>query len=83
MNDIELTNAAHADPDVRGLRLSSTRGGRESTLLCGDGGGGSASGSRRKPEEACNRTSSQIEYRSGFKFALKSRFFSTTKRGLR
>ena len=30
MNDIELINAAHADPDVRGLRLSSTRGGDES-----------------------------------------------------
>ncbi len=30
VNDIELTNAAHADPDIRGLRLSSTRGGDES-----------------------------------------------------
>ena len=29
VNDIELINAAHADPDVRGVRLSSTRGGDE------------------------------------------------------
>ncbi len=27
VSDIELINTAHADPDVRGLRLSSTRGG--------------------------------------------------------
>ena len=30
VSDIELINAAHADSDVRGLRLSSTRGGDES-----------------------------------------------------
>ena len=30
MNEIELINTAHADPEVRGLRLSSTRGGDES-----------------------------------------------------
>ena len=30
VSDIELINTAHADPDVRGLRLSSTRGGDES-----------------------------------------------------
>ena len=30
MNVIEPINAAHADPDGRGLRLSSTRGGDES-----------------------------------------------------
>ena len=30
MSGIELINTAHADPEVRGLRLSSTRGGDES-----------------------------------------------------
>jgi len=30
VNEIELINTAHADPEVRGLRLSSTRGGDES-----------------------------------------------------
>ncbi len=30
VSDIELINTAHADPDVRGLRLSSTRGDDES-----------------------------------------------------
>jgi hypothetical protein len=33
VSDIELINTAHADPDVRGLRLSSTRGGDESRRL--------------------------------------------------
>ncbi len=33
MNEIELINTAHADPGVRGLRLSSTRGGDESRRL--------------------------------------------------
>ena len=33
MSEIELINAAHADPEVRGLRLSSTRGGDESRRL--------------------------------------------------
>ncbi len=30
VNEIELINTAHADPEVRGLRLRSTRGGDES-----------------------------------------------------
>ena len=30
MNEIELINTAHADPEVRGLRLKSSRGGDES-----------------------------------------------------
>ena len=33
VSDIELINTAHADPEVRGLRLSSTRGGDESRRL--------------------------------------------------
>ena len=33
LSDIELINTAHADPDVRGLRLSITRGGDESRRL--------------------------------------------------
>jgi len=33
VNEIELINTAHADPGVRGLRLSSTRGGDESRRL--------------------------------------------------
>jgi len=30
VNEIEFINTAHADPEVRGLRLSSMRGGDES-----------------------------------------------------
>ena len=30
MSELELINRAHADPEVRGLRQSSTRGGDES-----------------------------------------------------
>ena len=33
MNEIELINTAHADPEVRGLMLSSPRGGDESRRL--------------------------------------------------
>ena len=33
VSDIELINTAHADPDFRGLRLNSTRGGDESRRL--------------------------------------------------
>ena len=41
LREIELINAARADPDIRVLRFSST------TLPCGGGGGGSAGGSRK------------------------------------
>ncbi len=33
MSEIELINGAHADPEVRGMRRSSTRGGDESRSL--------------------------------------------------